>query len=49
MDEIKGQWYYKPECKWFDNRKEAKLYLGNSVFDYALKRKDIIYYKDLKN
>lgn len=49
MDEIKGQWYYKPERKWFDNRKEAKQYLGNSGFDYALKRKDIIYYKDLKN
>lgn len=37
--------YYKPENIWFDNRKEAKEYLGGRAkFDKALKNNSFIFY-----
>lgn len=42
--EIINKWYYKPENIWFDNRKEAKIYLGgDNKFNKALKNMEIIY------
>ena len=44
QSQIINKWYYKPEDKWFNNRKEAKIYLGgDNKFNKALKNMDIIY------
>jgi hypothetical protein len=44
QSQIINKWYYKPENKWFDNRKEAKIYLGgDNKFNRALKNTEIIY------
>lgn len=43
--EIVKRIYYKPENIWFDNRKEAKEYLGGRAkFDKALKNNFFIFY-----
>ena len=39
-----NRWYYLPHKKWFENRKQAKDYLGGvNKFNTALKKRDIIY------
>lgn len=44
QSQIINKWYYKPEDKWFNNRKEAKIYLGgDNKFNKALKNMEIIY------
>ena len=38
-----SRWYYLPDNKWFNNRKEAKEYLGELKFREALNVRDIIF------
>ena len=40
----KSRWYYIPEKKWFENRKQAKEYLGGTnAFNAAFNKRDIIF------
>lgn len=41
---MKNKWYYLPDGKWFENRKQVKDYLGGTLqFSEALKRRDVIF------
>lgn len=45
--EKKKIWYYLPENKWFENRKQVKDYLGGTFqFNQALRKRLVIFVKD---
>ena len=42
--ETTKNWYYLPSNKWFNNRKEAKEYLGGTYyFNIELRKHNIIF------
>lgn len=45
--ELKKKWYFIPENKWFENRKQVKEYIGgNYEFTKALKNRDVVFIKE---
>lgn len=44
QSQIINKWYYRPDNKWFSNRKEVKEYLGSvSLFRREFKLKNVIF------